>query len=299
MSLVVSQHPDGSGAALYLSGIRELERACAEKCITHVVSACKHGIAKRYAAAVGADTLNCGMDDDGSTPIEPLLKLTSCIEWIGNALKSGGRVLVHCSMGINRSPTLLIAFLLHSGVSLRQAGTLLHYTRPQADPLDAYWVQLEELEMRQRSTSRSSLSRDEIPSTMWVLRHDHPDNEIDERIEALERRWADATASVGGIEHVILGTREKLSVYWAPEVGAKSVSENQRRDVGSESVGEDSDESGVASDNCDEVWGSIPVAADRCTRPVSSVSTPHERGHQHVMIASVDDECCSKRCQVS
>eukprot|EP00927_Polykrikos_kofoidii_P044048 TRINITY_DN38128_c0_g1_i1.p1 TRINITY_DN38128_c0_g1~~TRINITY_DN38128_c0_g1_i1.p1 ORF type:complete len:353 (+),score=53.61 TRINITY_DN38128_c0_g1_i1:97-1155(+) len=76
-------------------------------------------------------------------------------------------VLVHCDMGHNRSPTLVLAFLVRSGLSLRQAYKKVLQARPSVDPLPSYRRGLEEYEMslhRAKSCGRShrcSVSRDE------------------------------------------------------------------------------------------------------------------------------------------
>lgn len=47
-------------------------------------------------------------------------------------------VLVHCDSGHNRSPALVLAFLVHTGMSLRKAYGRVLCTRPSIDPLPPY-----------------------------------------------------------------------------------------------------------------------------------------------------------------
>jgi len=47
-------------------------------------------------------------------------------------------VLLHCDQGINRSPTIALAFLLRQGMSLREAYRMLEAARPQIDPLPSF-----------------------------------------------------------------------------------------------------------------------------------------------------------------
>lgn len=63
---------------------------------------------------------------------EPLATLADAM-----APGDGGRaaVLVHCDMGVNRSPTLVLAFLVSQGLSLREAYTHVLRARPGIDPL--------------------------------------------------------------------------------------------------------------------------------------------------------------------
>merc|ERR1719469_1427858 len=70
-------------------------------------------------------------------------------------------VLVHCSLGVNRSPTLVLAFLVMKGLSLRQAYRQVLRTRPHIDPLPGYRDALMryETEVRRRA---SSVARSEL-----------------------------------------------------------------------------------------------------------------------------------------
>jgi hypothetical protein len=57
-------------------------------------------------------------------------------------------VLVHCDMGVNRSPTLVLAFLMRSGMSLRSAYRLVFGARECVDPLPGYRQALMAYEMK-------------------------------------------------------------------------------------------------------------------------------------------------------
>lgn len=67
-------------------------------------------------------------------------------DFIEAALSSGGRVLVHCMVGLSRSATMVLAFLMiKRGLSLEQAATCVRRHR-EVRPNDGFLRQLLELE---------------------------------------------------------------------------------------------------------------------------------------------------------
>jgi len=61
--------------------------------------------------------------------------LDSAVEFIESARKSGGKVLVHCWYGLNRSVTNLVAYLMkYEGMSASDANDLISITRIGAAP---------------------------------------------------------------------------------------------------------------------------------------------------------------------
>lgn len=72
-----------------------------------------------------------GMDDAGQTV--PDTWWDSTTDWVVNAITSGGRVLVHCHMGINRSPSVAFAALLTLGWQPVDAMTAIRSARPIAN----------------------------------------------------------------------------------------------------------------------------------------------------------------------
>ncbi len=89
---------------------------------------------------------------------------TAC-EIIDDALsshKGKGRILVHCSAGISRSPMVVTAYLMRRrGMSLREALSRIIKVRPQVSPNVGFLEQLKELEMELRG--EVSLEVDELP----------------------------------------------------------------------------------------------------------------------------------------
>lgn len=74
-------------------------------------------------------------------------------------------VLVHCDKGVNRSPTLVLAYLIRQGMSLRGAYQHVLRARPQIDPLPTYRRGLRALELEVHGSS--TVSPDE-PFAMHV-----------------------------------------------------------------------------------------------------------------------------------
>jgi dual specificity MAP kinase phosphatase len=61
-----------------------------------------------------------GVCDDGIDTLEP--ELAPACAWIDRARASGGTVLVHCRVGVSRSATVVIAYVMaHLGLSLVDA----------------------------------------------------------------------------------------------------------------------------------------------------------------------------------
>ena len=63
--------------------------------------------------------------------------------FIETAVQNGQRVLVHCKMGIGRSPTMAAAYLISTGLTAVQAWTFIRQTRPFIRPTA---VQVEQIE---------------------------------------------------------------------------------------------------------------------------------------------------------
>ena len=73
--------------------------------------------------------------------------LDRCFVAIDGARAAGGRILVHCSAGVNRSATVVIAYLMHAGDhSLRTAYAEVARARPQISPHEDYFEQLQAFE---------------------------------------------------------------------------------------------------------------------------------------------------------
>ncbi|CAK8563552.1 unnamed protein product [Lathyrus sativus] len=70
-----------------------------------------------------------------------------CFEFIDEAKKNGGCVLVHCYAGRSRSVTIIVAYLMkYRGMSLSEALQHVKNKRPKAAPNRGFIRQLEEFE---------------------------------------------------------------------------------------------------------------------------------------------------------
>lgn len=73
-----------------------------------------------------------------------LTHLDTAVAALNDAVLGGGKVYVHCSAGLNRSPTVIIAYLVkHRGLGLEEAVTWIsekHRCVPYPDVLEA-WIQ--------------------------------------------------------------------------------------------------------------------------------------------------------------
>lgn len=69
-----------------------------------------------------------GICDDGIDTLEP--QLAPICDWIDRAREQGGKVLVHCRVGVSRSATVTIAYVMkHLGVSLIEAYLIVRSRR--------------------------------------------------------------------------------------------------------------------------------------------------------------------------
>jgi atypical dual specificity phosphatase len=90
-----------------------------------------------------------GLKDATRSSVKPTIE--SAVKIIEDALKSNkgrGRILVHCSAGVSRSPTIVVAYLMkHRNMSLRTALGHVVRTRPQVSPNPGFIEQLKDMEM--------------------------------------------------------------------------------------------------------------------------------------------------------
>ena len=79
---------------------------------------------------LGVEYLHLGIDDDGQRV--PGEWFDEGVRFAEKAIESGGVVLAHCHMGINRGPSMGFAILLSLGWDAVEALDAIHATRPIA-----------------------------------------------------------------------------------------------------------------------------------------------------------------------
>ena len=99
--------------------------------------------------------------DVGDTASDNILKFfVGACDFIEEARKSDKCVLVHCTMGMSRSCTIVLAYLIrHQGMSLAQALIHVKDRRPVTSPNPGFMSQLVEFERSLRGTSTIDAER--------------------------------------------------------------------------------------------------------------------------------------------
>ncbi|KAH9482170.1 Dual specificity protein phosphatase 22-A [Psilocybe cubensis] len=106
--------------------------------ITHILSVCP----EYPTTGATQDHLNISIED--SEYADLLIHLPETCRFIDDALRKGGRVLVHCVMGISRSPAVVAAYLMKTrGYLAPEAITFVRQRRPQVHLNYGFAVQLD------------------------------------------------------------------------------------------------------------------------------------------------------------
>jgi len=111
------------------------------------------------------------LSDDGSTDLGPVLK--RCFEFIDEAKLKKQKILIHCAAGINRSPSIVIAYLMRTNnMKYQEAFDFVQSKRWFIDPSPPYRLQLQQYEkiISENKTSEvETLKSDEGFSLMSLL----------------------------------------------------------------------------------------------------------------------------------
>jgi atypical dual specificity phosphatase len=126
----------------------------AANAITHVLS-----IGSTPASTLPVHYHRLSLSDDPSSSIDQVSEKADAII---EAAKDG-RILVHCSAGVSRSPTIVAAYLMKKcDMALKDALGLIIRARPAVRPNDGFFRQLKEMEIELRGIS--SLEIDWLPT---------------------------------------------------------------------------------------------------------------------------------------
>lgn len=113
------------------------------------------------------------MSDYGDSDVLNIAK--QCFSFIESARKNNENILVHCRGGLNRSPTIVIAYLMvKRKMTLGDAYNLVKSKREKMSPHKKYIEQLKEYEMKTRGVD--TLVEEHTPSLqdrIMQYRKDH------------------------------------------------------------------------------------------------------------------------------
>jgi protein tyrosine phosphatase (PTP) superfamily phosphohydrolase (DUF442 family) len=76
----------------------------------------------------------------------PLKVLIQGADFADAEIKKGGKVYIHCRQGLGRGPSMTIAYLLKTGLTVEDAVTLIRKARPFINPRPGQLKRLKELE---------------------------------------------------------------------------------------------------------------------------------------------------------
>jgi protein-tyrosine phosphatase len=79
------------------------------------------------------------LPDEGAPDMEDMEK---AVAWVDESIASGNKILVHCRFGIGRTGTLVVAYLLSKGYSLKEALRKMEHT-PSVPNSREQWELLE------------------------------------------------------------------------------------------------------------------------------------------------------------
>ena len=102
------------------------------------------------------------MCDFGTSDVRA--SLVECAAFVEEAWRGGGACLVHCSQGMNRSPTIVLALLIvdtRTRWTLREAWSHVKARRSMVSPQLAYFEQLGALEMAEHGLAKPTISATE------------------------------------------------------------------------------------------------------------------------------------------
>lgn len=124
---------------VYVSSLDESYEACPPE-VTHVLNVASE---VHVPDRVGKTYAKIAIEDDDPTGDIAAI-LDPCVEFVSNAIASGGTVLVHCFFGMSRSACVCLAYrCLLTGEAFADALRDLRASRPIVEPFDPYAAQTE------------------------------------------------------------------------------------------------------------------------------------------------------------
>lgn len=132
--------------------------------VTHAINL--SGISKHAVSGIEYMPISETIPD---VPNYPLVETIGrkAVDFISNAFTKSDEnvVLVYCAMGISRSATVVLQYLLSTGMTMKEAWTHLRSCRNFVNPNLGFWNQLSDLEMK--TTGRRTIStRDYVVSEL-------------------------------------------------------------------------------------------------------------------------------------
>ncbi|VDM35305.1 unnamed protein product [Hydatigera taeniaeformis] len=149
---------------LYLGNARDSRDAqmMKERSITHVINATREQ-SNFFEGSGKVEYLRIPVDDNSTADLMPYFK--PAINFIDEAMRSGGRVLVHCQAGVSRSPSLVLAYLVaHSSLTVLEAFALVNHLRSAIGPSFHFLGQVERFRVSFRLDNKYHSATSPIPA---------------------------------------------------------------------------------------------------------------------------------------